>query len=62
MASSYFIRATATVTPPARCNTLASATPVTRIGHIEAAPGLRLTDAHGQPLAQQHYASFDHFA
>ena len=41
---------------------LASATPVTRIGHIEAAPGLRLTDAHGQPVAQQPYASFDHFA
>ena len=40
----------------------ASATPVTRIGRIEAAPGLRLMDAHGQPTAQQLYASFDHFA
>ena len=40
---------------------LASATPVTRIGCIEAAPGLRLIDAHGQPMAQR-YASFDHFA
>ena len=39
----------------------ASATPVTRIGTIEAAPGLRLIDAHGQPVTQ-HYASFDHFA
>ena len=39
----------------------ASATPVTRIGTIEAAPGLRLIDAHGQPVAQR-YASFDHFA
>ncbi len=28
----------------------ASATPVTRIGCIEAAPGLRLIDAHGQPM------------
>ncbi len=41
---------------------LANATPVARIGRIEAAPGLRLTDAHGQPLAPQHYASFEHFA
>ena len=40
---------------------LASATPVTRIGTIEAAPGLRLIDAHGQPVTQR-YASFDHFA
>ena len=40
----------------------ASATPVTRIGRIEAAPGLRLIDAHGQPVAQPHYGSFDHFA
>ncbi len=40
---------------------LASATPVTRIGTIEAEPGLRLIDAHGQPVTQR-YASFDHFA
>lgn len=39
----------------------ASQTPVTRIGRIEAEPGLRLVDAQGQPLAQR-YASFDHFA
>ena len=40
----------------------ASATPVTRIGRIEAAPGLRLIDAHGQPVAAPAQASFDHFA
>jgi len=36
-------------------------TPVTRIGRIEAASGVRLLDAAGQPLARQ-FASFDHFA
>ena len=39
----------------------ASGTPVTRIGRIEAEPGLRLVDALGQPVARR-YASFDHFA
>jgi thiamine-monophosphate kinase len=39
----------------------ASATPVTRIGRIEANPGLRLIDAAGQPVSG-HFASFDHFA
>ena len=39
----------------------ASATPVTRIGQIEAAPGLRLVDGRGQPVARR-FASFDHFA
>ena len=39
----------------------ASGTPVTRIGRIEAEPGLRLVDALGQPVVQR-YASFDHFA
>jgi len=39
----------------------ASQTPVTRIGQIHAAPGLRLLDRHGQALAN-HYTSFDHFA
>jgi len=34
---------------------------VTRIGHIEAAPGLRIVDARGAPVAQ-HFTSFDHFA
>ena len=39
----------------------ASNTPVTHIGVVEAAPGLRLVDAQGRALAQR-YASFDHFA
>lgn len=39
----------------------ASGTPVTRIGVIEAAPGLRLIDAQGQAVAHR-FASFDHFA
>ncbi|RYF16775.1 MAG: thiamine-phosphate kinase [Comamonadaceae bacterium] len=39
----------------ARC-----ATPVHRIGRIEAAPGLRLADAEGHALTRS-YASFDHF-
>ncbi|NMM75405.1 thiamine-phosphate kinase [Acidovorax sp. SRB_24] len=39
----------------------ASGTPVTPIGVIEAAPGLRLVDGRGQPVAQR-FASFDHFA
>jgi thiamine-monophosphate kinase len=38
-----------------------SGTPVTRIGHITAQPGLRLLDAAGQAIAL-HAASFDHFA
>ena len=38
-----------------------SQTPVTRIGQIEQAPGLRLVDAHGQPVAGT-FQSFDHFA
>lgn len=37
-----------------------SDTPVTRIGQIEAAPGLRLIDADGRPL-DQRFGSFDHF-
>jgi thiamine-monophosphate kinase len=36
------------------------ATPVTRVGSIEAAPGLRLVDAAGQPLDLK-LAGFDHF-
>ena len=39
----------------------ASATPVTRIGRIEAAPGVRLVDAQGRPMPDV-YRSFDHFA
>ena len=38
-----------------------SQTPVTRIGQIEQAPGLRLVDAQGQPVSGQFF-SFDHFA
>lgn len=37
-------------------------TPVTRIGRIEAEPGLRLLDARGQPVALPPLRSFDHFA
>lgn len=40
---------------------LSAATSVTRIGVIEAAPGTRLIDGDGKPLALQ-LASFDHFA
>jgi len=40
---------------------LASGTAVTRVGQIDAAPGLRLIDAHGAPVANT-FASFDHFA
>jgi thiamine-monophosphate kinase len=35
--------------------------PLTRIATIEAAPGLRLVDAQGDPVAHD-FASFDHFA
>lgn len=38
-----------------------SATPVTRIGAIEAQPGLRLLDAQGE-LTAQRWQSFDHFS
>ncbi len=38
-----------------------SETPVTRIGRIDAEPGLRLTDAQGRLLAGR-FSSFDHFA
>jgi thiamine-monophosphate kinase len=40
---------------------LASQTPVTRIGQIDAVPGLRLVDAQGQTVPNT-YTSFDHFA
>ena len=36
-------------------------TPVTRLGRIDADPGLRLLDA-GSALIERRYASFDHFA
>ena len=38
-----------------------SQTPVTRIGHIDSARGLRLVDGQGQPVPNT-YTSFDHFA
>lgn len=37
-------------------------TPVTRIGRIDAEPGLRLLDARGQSLPLPPLRSFDHFA
>ena len=40
---------------------ITSKTPVTRIGVIQAEPGLRLVDGAGQPIDMQ-FASFDHFA
>lgn len=39
----------------------ASATPVTRIGRIEAQPGVRVLDGEGREL-RGRFASFDHFA
>lgn len=52
--------------PPARRDAVmaaatAAATPVTRIGRIDAAPGVRLLDAQGRSVPNQ-YTSFDHFA
>ena len=38
-----------------------TATPVTRIGRVDAEPGLRLLDARGRPF-ERGYGSFDHFA
>ena len=38
-----------------------AATPVTRIGHIDAAPGVRLVDGAGDAVPNT-YTSFDHFA
>jgi thiamine-monophosphate kinase len=40
---------------------LQARTPVSRIGRIEDAPGLRLVDAAGQPVSGD-FAAFDHFA
>ena len=53
-------------TPPQHRSAVAEAaaqsrTPVTRIGQVEAAPGLRLLDAQGMPV-ENRFASFDHFA
>jgi thiamine-monophosphate kinase len=53
-----------TAAPEQRAQVLAaaqaSATPVVRIGRIEAEPGLRLSDGNGEAL-DLRYASFDHF-
>ena len=55
-----------TAAPSRRAAVLAagqrSATPVTRIGQIEAEPGLRVRDLDGQWLAPDRFAGFDHFA
>ena len=53
--------------PPSKCEAVQAAarqaqTPVTRVGRIEAQPGLRLVDAQGRAVAVQHLRSFDHFA
>jgi thiamine-monophosphate kinase len=54
-----------TAPPPLRDAVQAAAqragTPVTRIGSIEAAPGLRFLDGNGLPVARR-FAGFDHFA
>ena len=47
--------------PAVRCAAASSATPVTRIGQVQDAPGLRLVDAQGA-LMENRYRSFDHFA
>ena len=53
-----------TAAPAARARIAAAAhaanTPVSRIGHIDAEPGLRVVDGGGKPLALS-FASFDHF-
>ncbi|HEY0201923.1 MAG TPA: thiamine-phosphate kinase [Burkholderiaceae bacterium] len=55
-----------TAAPTARDAVQAAArqasTRVTRIGTVEAAPGLRLTDADGGALDARRFAGFDHFA
>ena len=48
--------------PAVQAAAQASATLVTRIGCIQAQPGVRLLDAQGQCLSTARYASFDHFA
>lgn len=52
--------------PPAQARAVqaaaqASHTPVTRIGHIDAQPGLRLLDGQGQAVTGE-FGGFDHFA
>ena len=54
-----------TAPPTARAAVLQASqqatTPVTRIGRIEAAPGLRLANPQGQSLDTAPFRSFDHF-
>ncbi|MDR2851543.1 MAG: thiamine-phosphate kinase [Burkholderiaceae bacterium] len=53
-----------TAPPSARktieCAAHTSHTPAARIGRIEAAPGLRIVDAHGAPV-EGNFGGFDHF-
>lgn len=55
-----------TAAPGHRAQVLAAAAtagvPVTRIGQITAAPGLRLVDASGAPLDPPPHGGYDHFA
>ena len=55
-----------TAAPGDRAQVLAAAAalgvPVTRIGQITAAPGLRLVDASGAPLDLPPHGGYDHFA
>ncbi len=53
--------APAALRPAVEAAATQAATPVTRIGTIEAQTGLRLRDADGRPL-DARYPSFDHFA
>jgi thiamine-monophosphate kinase len=53
--------APASARPAVQTAALQTQTPVTCIGQIEAAPGLRLLDAQGR-LLENRYISFDHFA
>ncbi len=59
----YELAFTASPTARARVQAAAQAaqTPVTRIGHIELEPGLRLVDDSGA-IVQHQWHSFDHFA
>lgn len=55
-----------TAPPGSRAQVIAAAAavgvPVTRIGQITAAPGLRLVDADGAPLDPLPHGGYDHFA
>jgi len=55
-----------TAAPGSRARVIAAAAaagvPVTRIGQITAAPGLRLVDASGDPIDPLPHGGYDHFA